>query len=115
MSVEIGRQAETLAAEYLMEHNFVIVERNWRNRWCELDLVARKDDRIHFVEVKYRRYNAFGTPIDNITYDKANRLRRAANAWCMYHHYNGSYQIDVISLEGDLDHPTISYLADAIN
>lgn len=114
MSVEIGRQAETLATEYLLERSYRITNRNWRNRWCEIDIVAESDQGVHFIEVKYRRYNTFGTPAECITRDKAKRLRRAANAWCLYHHYQGAYQIDVISLEGDLSKPRISHIPSAV-
>jgi Holliday junction resolvase-like predicted endonuclease len=41
MSVERGRTAETLAADYLVGRGFEVLNCNWRNRWCELDIVAR--------------------------------------------------------------------------
>ncbi len=114
-TAERGRTAEAIAATYLEQQGLTIVDRNWRNRWCELDLVARSPGGIHFVEVKYRRRTDWGTGFEHITYDKINRLRRAALAWNQAHGYAGAYQIDVISVAGELSAPQIDYAANAIN
>lgn len=114
MSVSVGRVAEDQAAAYLESRGFTVIARNWRNRWCELDLVARSTTGIHFVEVKYRRSAAYGTPFEYISRDKVSRLRRAALAWSQAHRYSGSYQIDVISVLGSLDRPQIEHLPNAI-
>jgi len=106
----IGRTAEAAAAAYLEERGFIVLDRNWRNRWCEIDLVARKDGVIHFIEVKYRRTTAYGAGYDFINYEKANRLTRAALAWCQAHYYQGDYQIDAVSLSGVADNPKIVYI-----
>jgi Holliday junction resolvase-like predicted endonuclease len=77
-TVTLGRAAEALAAEWLAAAGFAIVDRNWRTRWCELDLVATRGNRIHIIEVKYRRRADFGSGAECITPDKAARLQRAA-------------------------------------
>jgi putative endonuclease len=114
-TTERGRAAETLAAAYLEEHGLTILDRNWRNRWCELDLVARSEAGVHFVEVKYRRRSDWGNGFEHITRDKINRLRRAALAWNQAHRYDGPYQIDVISVSGELAAAQLEYLPNAIN
>lgn len=111
---DTGRAAETLAAQYLENRGLVILDRNWRNRWCELDVVARGPEGIHFIEVKYRRRTDWGSGFDHITPAKINRLTRAALAWNQAHRYYGHYQIDVISISGPLDATTIEYLPCAI-
>lgn len=111
---ERGRLAETHAAEYLTGRGFQLLDRNWRNRWCELDIVAQSAHAVHFIEVKYRRRALWGTGFDYITPDKLNRLRRAALAWTQAHNYRGLYQIDIISITGELESPTLEYLADAV-
>lgn len=113
-TTERGRTAETLAAAYLEQRGYTILDRNWRNRWCELDIVARSPAGIHFVEVKYRHRADWGTGFEHITTDKANRLRRAALAWIQAHRYYGPYQIDVISALGDPASPAIELLSNAI-
>lgn len=114
MSVERGRLAEDLASQYLENAGYLILDRNWRNRWCELDIVARRAGVVHFVEVKYRRSSGYGFAVDYITRDKIARLRRAALAWCQAHGYDGAYQIDVVALEGALESPRISLTSNAI-
>ena len=112
---DTGLAAEARAAQYLEDQlGFTILDRNWRNRWCEIDLVARSqsDARIgrgtvHFVEVKYRRSTAYGFAAEYISYDKQHRLTRAAAAWCQAHGYRGAYQIDIITVEGELSAPAI--------
>jgi putative endonuclease len=113
-TTERGRTAEAAAAEYLVARGYDIVDRNWRNRWCELDLVARSEAGVHIIEVKYRRRTDWGDGFAAITADKIQRLRRAAAAWCQAHHYDGSYQIDIISVTGELSAPTIEYLPNSI-
>jgi putative endonuclease len=117
-TTERGRTAESLAADYLATQGLAILNRNWRNRWCELDLVARAgsgpDDTILFIEVKYRRRTDWGTGFEHITYDKIRRLQRAALAWNQAHGYYGAYQIDIISISGELEKPTIEYLPNAV-
>jgi putative endonuclease len=112
---ELGRQAENLAKDCLGAMGLVVLEQNWRTRWCEIDLVARDSAAtIHFVEVKYRRSADFGTGFEYITPDKARRLRLAALSWMTRHRARGSYQIDVVSVTGDLADPRVDYLANAI-
>jgi putative endonuclease len=102
-----GRAAEQQAADYLAAHGYAVLDRNWRNRWCELDIVARHGSSVHFVEVKYRATSYFGHPLEFINHDKLARLTRAALAWTQAHGYHGPYQIDVVSVSGPADRPTV--------
>lgn len=82
---ELGRRGEMLAAAYLEGRGFDIVDRNWRCRLGEIDLVAIDGDEHVFVEVKTRSSTNFGTPLDAITPQKLARLRRLGAAWCSAH------------------------------
>jgi putative endonuclease len=113
-TVEVGRAAEQQAADYLVAQGFMLVGRNWRNRWCELDIIARRGPVLHFVEVKYRQDVRYGYAAEYISYDKSRRLMRAALAWNQAHSYNGPYQIDVVSVEGNAAAPAISIIENAI-
>jgi putative endonuclease len=111
----VGRTAEGLVAAHLERGGYTVLDRNWRNRWCELDLVARGPaGATHFIEVKYRRNPAYGYAAEYITRDKSSRLIRAAAAWCQAHAYAGPYQIDVATVEGSLTAPAIAVLPNAI-
>jgi putative endonuclease len=115
-TLEVGRAAEALAARWLQQQGFTILDRNWRNRWCELDLVAGRQANVHIVEVKYRRRRDFGTGFEYITPDKAGRLQRAAIMWLKARGRLGaSYQIDIIAISGSLKPQNLEYLPNAID
>jgi putative endonuclease len=114
-TVEVGRAAEQLAATWLERHGFIILDRNWRTRWCELDIVARRNNIIHVVEVKYRQRLDFGSGFEYITPDKMGRLRRAALMWLKaYGQIGAAYQIDIMALSGSLKPENLVYLPNAI-
>ncbi|SDQ76124.1 YraN family protein [Quadrisphaera sp. DSM 44207] len=81
----VGRYGERVAAEHLRGAGLVVLDRNWRCRWGELDLVARDGDCLVGVEVKTRRSTACGSPLEAITPAKVARLRRLLGAWLAEH------------------------------
>jgi putative endonuclease len=78
----LGQYGESRAAQFLEEHGWAIIERNWRCNLGEIDLVARRGDRVSIVEVKTRRGHGWGHPFESITPAKAARLRLLAASWC---------------------------------
>lgn len=75
---QTGDRAEEVAAEYLRELGHEIMERNWKTKFCEIDIVSRKDDTIYFTEVKYRRQTNQGGGIAAITPAKLRKMKFAA-------------------------------------
>ena len=82
---ELGRRGENLAASHLIATGYEVVERNWRCRLGEIDIIATKDDELVFVEVKTRSSVAYGHPLEAITVRKLARLRQLARAWVEAH------------------------------
>lgn len=82
---ELGRRGEEIAAAHLEAHGFEILDRNWRVREGELDIIAREGAALVVVEVKTRSSTRFGLPVEAITRAKAQRLRRLAYAWANEH------------------------------
>jgi putative endonuclease len=82
---ELGRRGEAIAADYLVGAGMRVIERNWRCRQGEIDLVLDDGGETVFVEVKTRSSVAFGHPLEAITVRKLARLRRLAAAWCEAH------------------------------
>ncbi len=96
---ELGRRGEKLAADHLVAAGLEIVERNWRCRQGEIDLVATDGAELVFVEVKTRSSVAFGHPLEAITAAKLARLRRLALAWCDAHpDGHQRIRIDVVAI-----------------
>jgi putative endonuclease len=78
----LGRLGEDLAAAFLTEAGYLVVDHNWRCSQGEIDIVAVDGVETVFVEVKTRSSVAFGHPFEAITAQKLARLRRLAAAWC---------------------------------
>lgn len=99
-SVSTGRQAEQVAADYLQNNGFSVIDRNWRTRYCEIDLVAVKDHIVYFVEVKYRRTTYQGAGMDYITPKKLQQMQFAANMWVNNKHWLGDYRLAAVEVSG---------------
>ncbi len=110
---DLGRHGEQLAAQHLLARGYRIVDRNWRCRHGEIDLVARDGDALVFVEVKTRTSTAYGHPFEAITRTKLARLRQLAGAWCDAHPgERGRVRIDAVSvLAPRRGEPRIEHLA----
>ena len=79
---ELGRLGEQLAAEHLVRRGFQIVERNYRTRWGELDIVAFDGRTLAFCEVKTRRVSRSGAvPLEAVRSLKRSRVRKMAGRW----------------------------------
>ncbi|KRD40403.1 hypothetical protein ASE27_05770 [Oerskovia sp. Root918] len=95
----VGRYGEKIAARYLVEAGWVVLDRNWRGTRGELDVVARDGDVLVVVEVKTRRGTAYGHPAEAVTPDKLARLRRLTGEWMATHPVRpGSVRIDVVAV-----------------
>ena len=78
----LGRTGETLAAEHLIKRGYRIVERNYRTRWGELDIIAFDGRTLAFCEVKTRRMRpGEGSPLEAVRSPKRSRIRRMAGCW----------------------------------
>ena len=78
---ELNARGEAVAARYLERCGLVILDRNWRSREGEIDLVATDGDAVVIVEVKTRSGIDFGLPAEAVTPIKLARLRRLAQLW----------------------------------
>jgi putative endonuclease len=81
----LGAYGEALAARHLVGQGMVLLDRNWRCRLGEVDLVLRDGPVLVICEVKTRSSLAFGSPLEGVTERKAARLRRLAGCWIADH------------------------------
>lgn len=80
----IGNESEDAAANYLANQGYELLERNWRTKACEIDIVARKEDILYFVEVKHRKSDAQGGGLAAITEKKLHQMKFAAKVYAHY-------------------------------
>lgn len=106
-----GAQAEALAADALKARGLTIVERNFRVRGGEIDLIARDGKTTVFVEVRLRRHPAFGSAAESITAAKRARLILAARHW-LAAHGNTLCRFDCVTLDR-LDAEALTWIPDA--
>ena len=92
----IGEQA---AVDYLRQHGFMIVERNYRIGRSEIDIIASRYDELHFVEVKTRKFSSMTAPEEAITEQKMRAMRRAASAYMAQHHSMLEPKFSLIAVE----------------
>ncbi len=99
---KLGRWGENVAATYLQAQGMRIVERNWRCRRGEIDLVAQMEDVLVFVEVKTRRGRGMGLPEEALTPAKARRLVALGEAYlAQYELADIPWRVDLVAVELD--------------
>lgn len=96
--LDTGRQGEALAENALMEMGYQILERNWRHKHLEVDLIAVEDNMLVFVEVKTRNDLRYGEPHEAIDWKKEQKLARAANIYLSQQSYKGEVRFDIVSV-----------------
>lgn len=76
-----GRAGEALACSYLEQGGYTIIETNYRSRYGEIDIIARRKRILAFVEVKARLGKLYGEPFEAVGPRKQNQIRRMASMW----------------------------------
>jgi putative endonuclease len=111
LPVERGRAAESGAERFLEQRGLRVVDRNFRRRFGEIDLVARQGDVLVFVEVRKRSHRGFADGAESIDQRKRQRLVRTAEAYLQQRHWRGPVRFDVVVLDA---RDRIEWLQDAI-
>jgi len=94
VSRAVGDAAEELTCKYLLENGFEIVERNFYSRFGEIDIIAMRNDTLHFIEVKSGL--DFERAVQNITPKKIGRILKTSDVYLKKHALTCKYQIDAV-------------------
>jgi putative endonuclease len=91
---------EVIAIRYLQKHNFCVRDTNFRfGRFGEIDVIAEKSGRVHFIEVKYRRSLKYGSPEEAVIPSKLRKCQRTLEYYCKKYRINPeNIQFDVIAI-----------------
>ncbi len=112
---EKGQWAEQLAADYICQQGFRIIERNYHCRYGEIDIIARDRMQLLFIEVRFRSTRSFGGSVESINAQKISRLRASAKHFLMSYPNLPEYcRYDVIAIQSDTrDVPNIDWIHNA--
>ena len=113
---ELGAWGEERAAKYLRGKGYTIVERNFRCRSGEIDIIARRGDIIAFVEVKLRRDADFAEAREFVTAAKQRRIIKTAQLWLYTHETEKQPRFDVIEVyapDGEHGRVTVNHIENA--
>lgn len=110
-TTQIGNRGEQLAAEALVRQGYEIIDRNWKTRWAEIDIIAKKHDVLYFIEVKFRQSSRNGDGFDYITDKKLLHMHRAAELWVVSRDWQGEYVLLAAAVSGQGDTVEIREIA----
>lgn len=113
-----GDFAEQIAAQYLAEKGMAFIASNVHSRQGEIDLIMKEQETFVFIEVKYRNNKSFGGAIAAIPYKKQQKVIKTATFYLQQQglkEYNTSCRFDVVAIDGDLNHPEITWLKNAFD
>ncbi len=101
-SLSLGKLAEQAAASYLEGRGMIVVDRNYRCKLGEIDIIARDDTTLVFCEVRYRRHSHFGTGAESVNPGKMARIIKTAQVYLLYFGLTDRQPVrfDVINMSG---------------
>lgn len=95
---EIGKKGENESINYLLSNDYLVVARNYRFDRAEIDIIAKKDNVLIFIEVKTRSKNIFGNPEEFLSEAQQERIFKAAQHYIEEHNIDLNIRFDVISI-----------------
>jgi putative endonuclease len=100
-TTSLGSRAEQLVAAYLKGQGYQIIDKNWRRPACEIDLIAKKNNIVYFVEVKFRKTGSHGGGLDHITAAKQKQMTHAAHLWIAEADWDGDSRLAAAAVDYD--------------
>jgi putative endonuclease len=109
-----GKKGEMLAVAFLENLGWQVLEKNWRHKRSEIDIIAREGEILVFVEVKAKSYTAFGEPEASVDDRKAAKIMEGAEEYIFSTDWHGDIRFDVIAITLG-PHPDIQHFPDAFH
>lgn len=110
---KLGEKGEQMAVEFLQQKGYKILERNWRFKKAEVDIIASKDDFLIAIEVKTRTSNYFGNPQDFVNQKKIQLLVEAINEYVTSKDLDVEVRFDIVAIIQNKNTSKIEHLEDA--
>lgn len=112
--IKTGNRGEQIAADFLVKKGYEILERNYRYKHSEIDLIVKKTDLLVFVEVKTRSSTSFGEPEDFVDGKKSEKIFEGADHYIFQINWQQAIRFDIISVVMNAA-PEISHFEDAFH
>ena len=110
---ELGKKGEQLAVDYLLQHGYTIIERNYRFDKAEVDIIAQKKDTLAIIEVKTRSSIDFGNPQDFVKPKQIQRLVKAVDEYVTVNDLDVEVRFDIIAIVKNGNNYEIEHLKNA--
>lgn len=110
---EIGNIGEDIAHTFLIDKGMQVLERNWRYKRAELDIIAMEAETMVFIEVKTRSDDILGSPENAVDTRKRKLMIRAAIAYMHHSKHDWTIRFDIVSVILRNDKPQIDHIQDA--
>lgn len=114
-ALAFGKTGEQMAAKYLTDKGYVILEHNYRRGHLEIDLIALDGDELVIVEVKSRAYDTILHPEEAVDHKKRLNLIRLANEYVKTHGRKENVRFDIVSIVSNANGTEIKHLKNAYN
>jgi len=96
----LGKEGEVIAARFLTEKKYELIEKNYRYGHGEIDLIVKKDNILIFVEVKFRSCSAFGYPEESVRSAKRKKVLDTAEAFIAQINWKSDIRFDIVAITG---------------
>ena len=110
---ELGKKGEEIARKFLLKKGYKIIATNWRYKKEEIDIIAKHENKIIFVEVKTRTSSYFEAPEQAVTKKKQRFLINAANEFIQSNNIDTEGRFDIISVICNSNAEEINHIEDA--
>lgn len=108
-----GKRGEDIAAQYIIDKGYTILERNARSPYGEIDIIAYDNEYILFIEVKQRNNHAIDRPAAWVDQKKQNKILKTAYEWLQQHHSNLQPSFDIIEVTTSTNNTIINHIENA--
>jgi putative endonuclease len=110
---DFGLQAEKIARDFLTKKEYLILEKNWRYKKAEIDIIAQKENILVIAEVKARSSDYYGNPQDFVHFKKIKLLVEAANEYVIRNNLDVEVRFDIIAILGKNENFKIEHFENA--
>ena len=96
--IELGKKGEEISVNHLINNGYKILNKNYRFKHSEIDIICEKNNELVVVEVKTRQTAALGEPYKAVTFSKQRQIIKVANHYIIEHEIDKEVRLDVISI-----------------